>query len=117
MCISAGGTKVGTKFNELPFSTQWFHGRYATKEEKAERRNTIKSFMDGARVGNVYRTTGGGEYEIVSYNRSPNKMGIRSLTSGRSVALSSANVEKYFRKGAKMVRRNKKEKSSQLSLF
>ena len=97
------------KYDKLPLSTQMFGGRYASKEDKAIKRATIKSFLDNAKVGNVYSTgsgfgSGGGKFEIVSYGRSPNKMGIRS--GGRVVALTSANVAKYIANGAQRVKKS-----------
>lgn len=102
---------VEKTYDRLPFSTL-FRG-YATDEGKAQKRAIIKEFMSDAKVGNVYRSgsgvgSGGEEFEIVSYNRSPNKMGIRSVGSGRTVALNSQNVTGYIKNGATLLRRSKK---------
>lgn len=89
-----------------------FGGRGASPEDKAKKRSIIKSFMSDAAVGNVYKTGAGigspGEtFEIVSYNRSPNKMGIRT-ENGRRVALSTANLEKYLNNGATLLKKKRR---------
>lgn len=93
-------------YPKIPLSTRMFNGKHATKEEKAQKRNTVSRFMNEAKAGDVYRTgvgigSRGDQFEIVSYNRSPNKLGIRS--GGRTVALSRGNVESYIGNGARLV--------------
>lgn len=63
----------------------------------------------------MYTVLGGGfgsetdnpEIEIVPYNRSPNKLGIKS-GKRQPVAMSRANVESFIFNGATLVRKGKK---------
>lgn len=100
-----GGAQVYDKF---PISTVMFGGRNATNEEKAIKRETVKRFINEAKVGNVYKTgagfgSGSGDFEIVHFNRSPNKMGIKS--GNRTVALTSTNVSKFIQNGARRIKK------------
>lgn len=115
--MGRGSSKAGGKtYERLPLSTLMFGGRGASPEDKAKKRSIIKSFMSDVAVGNVYKTgagigTPGETFEIVSYNRSPNKMGIKSER-GRSVALSTANLEGYLTNGATLLKKNGDKKTA-----
>lgn len=93
-------------YERIPYSVQMGQG---TKEEKKKKTETITRFMNEAKVGNVYSTgssvgsSGGSKFEIVHYNRSPNKMGIRSVGTGRAVAMSRENVFSWIKNGAILV--------------
>lgn len=101
-------------YQRLPIVFRMGGARYASDEEKQQRRETITRFMNEAKVWNVYRLGGGigsegdtPEIEIVPYNSSPNKMGIKS-GNYRPVAMSRANVERYIANGATLVRKSRK---------
>lgn len=94
-------------YDRLPLSTLWGNGSMATPAEKKQKRDTVKRFISEAKVGNVYATgtgvgSSGSTFEIVQYNRSPNKMGIKD-GSGRPVALSSTNLVGYIKNGAHLI--------------
>ena len=64
--------------------------------------------MNNAKEGDVYRLgngfgTSGETFEIVHFNRSPNKLGIRS--GRRTIALNSANATKFLTNGARLIKR------------
>ncbi len=121
-CSTSAGGKGGSvgiasnnvpniSYPSLPFSTM-FKG--ASKEDVKEKNKIIKSFISNAKEGDKYSIGGGfgssgAEIEIVHYNRSPNKLGIRS-GQNRVVALSNVNVEKYIRNGARLIKRNNNRK-------
>ena len=93
----------------FPPGARIFGGSGASAEDKAQKRAIVSRFMAEAQEGNVYSLGagilgGGGEqFEIVHFNRSPNKLGIRS--GGRTVALSRSNAVKYIMNGATLIRK------------
>lgn len=116
------GAHIGTKY-EIPFGARWSLSS-ATPAQKAERREAIKSFINGAREGNIYsfgsysKLSSAGDFMIVSHKKSPNGLGIRSLRSNsNTIALSPANAEKYIGGGIRLVRREKSARYKQTSLF
>ena len=116
MCRSMGGIGSANKvpnvtYDALPFAFRWDKS-LATKEEKAQRKETIDRFMNNAQVGDVYAigdTYGNrGEFKIIEMNRSPNKKGIKYINGrGNAKVMSRSNVEEYIFNGAKLVRREK----------
>ena len=103
-----------TSYESFPVSLRIGGSKYATPEEKQKKTATVTRFMNDAQVGNVYSvgagigSTGGAQFEIVSFNRSPNKMGLRWIGSNsRAVALSRVNAASFIANGAKMVKRGK----------
>ena len=98
-------------YARLPIATLFKGG--GTPAEKKQRRDTISSFIKNAKAGDVYRQgtgfgSAGGQFEIVSYRRSPNGLGIRAVNSNRqAVALTSANVASFIQNGATLVSRKK----------
>ena len=109
--MGGNGSKFQAKsYPAFPVGARIFGGRGATPEEKKQTREIVSRFMQEAKAGNVYSLgagimSGSGEtFEIVHYNRSPNKLGIRS--GGRAVAMSRENVARYIMNGATLV--NKK---------
>lgn len=97
-------------YPRLPMGTL-FKG-VATKEEQSQKRATVKKFISEAKAGNIYESgsgigSAGSKFEIVNFNRSPNKLGIKSLGSSRAVALTSQNVVGYIKNGAKMIGKKK----------
>ena len=85
-----------------------------SNEEKKQRRETVTRFMQNAKAGQTYQTgggigSGGGTFEVVDYNRSPNKLGLR-YEGMRPVAMSRANVEKYIAGGATLMKRGRRRR-------
>ena len=108
---SRGSGSGRNSYPALPVSTRMFGGRYASPADRSAKRAIVSRFMSEAKVGNVYSmggfTSSGRErFSIVSYNRSPNKMGIRT-DRGKTVAMSRENVSKYIANGADLVGRVK----------
>lgn len=108
-----GGTNNATlpniSYDRLPYGAVLGGGRFATKDELKQKRVTIKSFIGNAKEGDVYRIgaglgdSGGSTFQIVHYNRSPNKLGIKG---GRNtVALNSTNAAKWIVNGATLIKR------------
>ena len=95
----------------FPVRARIMGGAGATAEDKAQKRAIVTRFLSEAREGNVYNTgtgilsSGGDKFEIVHFNRSPNKLGIRS--NGRTVALSRENAAKYIQNGVTLVGKKK----------
>ena len=111
---NAGSTKAAiAEYERIPLTVMYGIG---TKEEKKAARETVKRFMSEAEIGNEYVASGGtgGKSEtftIVKYNRSPNKMGIKS-GNWRPVALNTTNAKKYLATNVKLVKGTKKEPSA-----
>lgn len=95
----------------FPVGARIFGGAGASAEDKAQKRAIVTRFLSETKEGNIYSVgagimSGGGErFEIVHFNRSPNKLGIRS--GGRTVALSRANIAKYIMNGATLVQKKR----------
>ena len=111
-----GGRGSASKFPTasypaFPVGARIFGGAGASAEDKAQKRAIVTRFLSEAKEGNVYSVgagimSGGGDsFEIVHFNRSPNKLGIRS--GGRTIALSRANISKYIMNGATLIRKSK----------
>ena len=106
-----GGSKfVTVQYPAFPTGARIFGGKGATPEENAKKRAIVTRFMNEAKEGNKYRLGGGvgsgsEDFEIVHFNRSPNKLGIRS--GGRTIAMSRANVAKYISNGATLLSNKK----------
>lgn len=104
-----GGRRAGRgKYEALPLSTRLFGGRNASMEDRKKKREIVTRFINEAEAGNSYKTGVGigsaaESFEVVSYSRSPNKLGIRS--GNRTVAMSRANVERYIANGATLRKR------------
>lgn len=109
-----GGRGSSSKFPTVsypafPVRVRIMGGAGASAEDKAQKRAIVTRFMSEAKEGNVYSLgagimSGGGEqFEIVRFNRSPNKLGIRS--NGRTIALSRSNAAKYIMNGATLIRK------------
>ena len=98
-------------YARLPIATLFRGG--GTPAEKKQRRDTISSFIKNAKAGDVYSQgagigSTGGQFEIVSYRRSPNGLGIRAVNSNRRVvALTSSNAASFLTNGATLVRRKR----------
>lgn len=101
-----------TAYPAFPVRIRLRGGAGASASDKAQKRAIVSRFLSEAKAGNVYSfgsgimSGGGGQFEIVHFNRSPNKLGIRS--GGRTVALSRDNVAKFISNGATLIARNKK---------
>jgi len=120
MCTHRGGaaalgvgsnptvTQPAVSFDAYPVTVRL--GRsYATAAERAQASAIRRAFIAQAQAGDQYRTgagfgSGGADFEIVPYHRSPNGLGIRSGRY-RPVALTGANVDRYISNGATLVRR------------
>lgn len=110
-----GGRGSGSKFVTVqypafPVGARIFGGKGASREDNAQKRAIVTRFMNEAKEGNKYRLgsgigSGGEDFEVVHFNRSPNKLGIRS--GGRTIALSRANVAKYIANGATLISNKK----------
>lgn len=111
---NAGSTKAAiAEYERIPLTVMYGIG---TKEEKKAARETVKRFINEAEIGNEYVASGGtgGKSEtftIVEYNRSPNKMGIKS-GNRRPVAFNTTNAKKYLATNVKLVKGTKKEPST-----
>ena len=95
-------------YERLPLSTILYGGRNASKAELSQKRKTVRSFIDNAKEGDTYKVgsgfgSGTESFTIVHFNRSPNKLGIKS--GGRTVALSTTNATKYLTNGARLIDR------------
>lgn len=107
---SRGSGSGRSSYPAFPVGARLFGGRGASPADRAAKRSIVSRFMSEAKVGNVYSigggfgSSGGDRFSVVSFNRSPNKMGIRS--GGRTVAMSRENVAKYISNGATLVGRN-----------
>lgn len=103
-----GSSQKQPELNYEPLPLAVLRGN-GTKEEKAQRRETVTRFMENARVGDVYtqRGIGGsGEFEIVEDRKSPNGMGLKYINGRTSkVQMSRANVEKFISAGAHLKKR------------
>lgn len=108
-----GGTSRLPKesYPAFPVGARIMGGAGASAEDKAEKRAIVTRFLSDAKEGNVYSIGagimggGGDRFEIVHFNRSPNKLGIRS--GGRTIALSRGNIAKYIMNGATLVSKKK----------
>ena len=107
---SRGSGSGRSSYPAFPVGARLFGGRGASPADRAAKRSIVSRFMSEARPGNVYSigggigSSGGDRFSVVSFNRSPNKLGIRS--GGRTVAMSRENVAKYISNGARLVGRN-----------
>ena len=114
--LTNGGRKAAkaiATYDRIPLSVSMGGGKYATAEDKKKARDTVKQFLADAQAGNVYSTgagvgSGSAQFEVVDYNRSPNKLGIRGVNGNRQpVALNSANAKKWISNGATLIKGNK----------
>lgn len=108
---SSFGTQPLASYDSFPVSLRIGGGKLATPEEKKQKTETVSRFMQDAKTGDVYSAGGGigssgAQFEVVAFNRSPNKMGLR-WTGGNSrpVALSRANVASFIANGARLIKR------------
>ena len=97
------------EYESIPLSVRWGRG---TEEDMRTARETVKRFISEAEVGNEYVSSGGtggspSTFKIVDYNRSPNKMGIKS-ENRQPVALNTTNAKKYLSTNVKLVKGTKK---------
>ena len=111
----SSGIRVGTSYDSFPVGARLFGGANATKAEKAQKSQTIKKFISEAQPGNVYSTgvgigSGSNAFEIVSFRRSPNGLGIKPSGRGNTVALNSTNAAKWISNGVTLVEKKKKRK-------
>lgn len=97
-------------YESLPVVFRLGGSQYASPEEKKQRRETLNRFMKEAKEGDVYSvgggvgSAGGSQFEVVHYNRSPNKLGLKWKNGrGQAVAMSRENVEKFISNGATLV--------------
>lgn len=107
---SSFGVSALSTYDSFPVSVRLGHS--ATPEEKKQKRDTVNRFMNEAKAGNVYAAghgigSSGSQFEIVHFNRSPNKLGLRWSNTGRPVALSRSNVEKFISNGARLIKQGK----------
>lgn len=109
--IGGGGESGGVikTYDKIPLMAIMLPSS-ASSEDKAKKKAVIKDFMNDAAVGNEYKSghgvgSVGASFEIVSYNRSPNKMGIRQ--GNWTVALNNANIVEFIKNGAALVKRGK----------
>lgn len=108
-----GGTSrmVKASYPAFPVSTRMFGGAHASPDDRAQKRAIVTRFLSEAKEGNVYSigggfgSRGGEQFEIVHFNRSPNKLGIRS--GGRTIALSRENAAKYIMNGVTLVHKSR----------
>lgn len=108
---SSFGVQPVATYDSFPVSIR-LGGKLATPAEKKQKRDTVKRFMVDAQKGNVYAVGGGigstgAQFEVVHFNRSPNKLGLKWINSGRAVAMTSANVASFIANGARMIKRGK----------
>lgn len=108
---SSFGTQPLASYESFPISLRIGGGAGASADDKRERTKIVNSFLADAKPGNIYSTgngigSSGAQFEVVSFNRSPNKMGLRWTGSNRQpVALSRANVASFISNGAKLIKR------------
>ena len=93
-------------YNRLPLSTLIYAGKYATPDEKSEKRATVTRFMNAAREGDIYLSghcfqPDSSRFEIVAHRSSSNGLGIRC--GRRTVAMSRDNVAAYIKNGATLI--------------
>ena len=107
---SRGSGSGRSSYPAFPVGARIFGGRGASPADRSAKRAIVSRFMSEAKVGNIYSigggigSAGGERFSVVSYGRSPNKMGIRS-SSGRTVAMTRENVSSYIANGATLVGR------------
>lgn len=95
-------------YKSIPMSFRVGGGKYATPEEKKERKEIINSFINEAKEGDVYRSgsgvgSSGGEFEIL---KGKNGLMIGWKNSRyRPVEMSRSNVEKFISSGATLIKR------------
>ena len=111
MGTGSSGKQPQRQYSSIPLVFSLLGTRHATDEEKRQRRETVTRFMNEAKAGDVYKTGAGfgalgGTFEVVPYNRSPNKLGIKA-GNFRPVAMSRANVEKYLVNGATLMKKKR----------
>lgn len=105
---------MGVKsFPAFPVKSRIFGGAGATPEDKKQTRDIVTRFMAEAKAGEAYAYgsgvgSSGGGFEIVPYNRSPNKLGIRS--GGRTVALSRTNAAAHIKNGVTLIPKSKSKR-------
>jgi len=108
---SSFSTQPLASYDSFPVSLRIGNGSLATSEEKKQKTETVTRFMKDAKPGDVYSAGGGigsagAQFEVVPFNRSPNKLGLKWTGSNRqAVALSRANVAIFIANGAKLVKR------------
>lgn len=106
-----GGQGQIAAYPKIPIVFSVGGSKYASAEEKAQRRATITRFISEAADGNVYRTgsgvgSAGAEFEIVQRR---GKLAIQWVNSNhRAVDMSRANVESFIKNGAVLIRRKRK---------
>lgn len=107
---SSGGGALST-YDRIPIVFRLGGSSYATKEEKAQRREILTKFMNEAKIGNVYITgnglgSSGSEFKIVS---SRGKMALKWTNSNRPVQLDRKNAESFIANGARLIRKEKSQ--------
>lgn len=110
---SSFGVQALASYDSFPVSLRIGGGKLATPQEKKQKAETVTRFLNEAKAGNVYSTgagigSAGAQFEVVSFNRSPNKMGLKwSNSNTRPVALSRANIANYIANGARLIKQGK----------
>lgn len=108
---SSFGTQPLASYDSFPVSLRIGGGKLATPEEKKQKTETVTRFMNDVKPGDVYSVGGGigssgAQFEVVPFNRSPNKMGLKwTGSNSRPVALSRANVASFIANGARLMKR------------
>lgn len=112
--MSDGGKNKAAEvtYDRIPRVFSFGGSKYATAEEKKQRKEIISRFMDEAKEGNVYSvgggigSSGGSKFKVV---RSRGKLALQWDNGGYSkpVEMSRANVEKYISNGAKLIQAKK----------
>lgn len=99
-----GGTVL--PYPRLPL-TAYYGIRYATPEEKRLTKQIVTRFLQEARAGYVYESTGGFGNEGTSYFTIVNyrgKLGIKNFaSSSKPIVLNRRNAIRYIKNGAKLV--------------
>lgn len=110
MGTGSSGKQSQQSYQSFSWGFRLGGSRQESDEEKKQRRETVTRFMQNAKAWQTYQTgggigSGGVTFEVVPYNRSPNKLGL-AYEGRRPVAMSRANVEKYIAGGATLVRKS-----------
>ena len=100
------GKTPSLEYKPMSYEIRTGHGKFATKEQRLEAAATVSSFMKNMREGDIYQAQGvfdGGVFEI-SKRGGKFMIGYANSRYGRVVA-SRANVQKYIKNGAKLIKR------------
>ena len=100
------GKTPNLEYKAMPYAITTGYSKYATQAERKEATATVSSFIKNMRVGDVYQAQGafdGGTFEI---SKQGGKLMIGYVNSRyRPVVASRANIQKYIKNGAKLIKR------------